>query len=483
MFVMIRMPLLLLVALLLSGAALADTYRMYVGDMKVLRLGHITRVAVGNGKLLSTSILDNGNLLVLAEKEGDTELKVWADGGETTHKLYITKLDSSRTSSEVAQSLRNLPGITTRCVGQNTIVEGSVSEQTAKLIEKVAAKYSDIINLTVQSTIGEIAQVLENVPGVKVRRVGKYAVLEGAVDKVGKAVIEAAKSSFPDLLDLARESALRPEPMVYMKVQITEFSTNALENLGIDWTTSFNGPSLGFAKDVNQDGDPAASVLANKSPLSGLTASNASSAIGYFGIATLITSAINLAVSNGDALNLAQPTLSARSGGKAKFLSGGQIPIPVPGPDKTTIIEFKDYGILLKVEPKAGVTGNVIAKVETEVSTVDNSVTVNGVPGFKTRNTTTEVSLKDGQTLVISGLVNHEIGKDITKFKWLGDLPILGQLFRSTNFRNKRSDLVIFITPHIVDPKNRLNKAALTRAKAMRQRFLKAIDSNDDILD
>ena len=473
-----------LVGLILAGTAAADSFKMYVGDMKVLHLGHVTRVAVGNGKLLSTSILEDGNLLVLAEKDGDTELKVWIDGTrETTHKFYITKLDSARTSSEVAQSLKNLPGINVRRVGENTIVEGSVSEQTGKLIEKVAGKYKDIINLTVQSSIGEISEVLEGVPGVKVRRVGKYAVLEGAVDEVGKAVIEAAKSAFPDLLDLTRETMLKPEPMVHMNVQITEFSTNALENLGIDWTTTFNGPSLGYANDFLHTGDPTASSLNNGGTLTASGATTANKALGYFGIATLITSAINLAVSNGDALILAQPTLSARSGGKAEFLSGGQIPIPVPGPDSTTTIEFKDYGIVLKVEPKAGISGNVIAKVTTEVSTIDSSVTVNGVPGFKTRNTTTEVSLKDGQTLVISGLVNHEVGKDVSKFKWLGDLPVLGPLFRSTSFRNNHSDLVIFITPHIVDPNNKANKDAVAHAKTLRTRFFKAIDENEDILE
>lgn len=480
-----RVIMVLLLAFGLSGSLLAESVRMYAGDMRVLNLGHITRVAVGNGKLLSTSILENGELLVLAEKEGDTELKVWTDGNRvTTYKIYITKQDSTRTASEAAQSLKNLPGISIRQVGKNTVVEGYVTEQTAELIDKVAGKYPDLINLTRKSSIAELAEVLQALPGVKVRRIGKYAVVEGAVNAVGKKLIEAAKSAFPDLLDLTQEAMLKSEPMVYMEVQITEFSTNALQELGIDWTTSFNGPSAGFAKDFSQDGDPNASVLGNSTnPLTGLVATDASSAIGYFGIATLITSQIKLAVSNGDALILAQPTLSARSGGKAEFLSGGQFPVPVPGPNQTTTIEFKDYGIRLKIEPRAGITGNVLAKVEAEVSAIDKSVAVGNTPGTKSRKTATEVSLRDGQTLVISGLVNHDVGKDVTKFKWLGDLPILGALFRSTSFRNNHSDLVIFITPHIVDADSPLNKRRVAHADELRARFLKAVDEGQDILE
>jgi len=303
-------------------------------------------------------------------------------------------------------------------------------------------------------------------------------VLEGAVDKMGKAVIEAAKTAFPDLSDLTIESLVLAEPMVYMNVQITEFNTSALENLGINWSTTFNGPSMGWAHDWVKSGAPEqAGVKQEGNPLVAAVAG------GYFGIATLITSKINVAVSNGDALLIASPTLSARSGGKAEFLSGGEIPYPVPGPNATVTIEFKEFGIKLNVEPRAGIGGNVVAKVFTEVSSIDESVTVEGVPGLKTRKTSTEASLRDGETLVISGLVNNEVGKDINKVKWLGDLPILGPLFRSTNFRNKRSDLVIFITPHIIDAESPENKAAIAHAKKLREDFFRTVGESEEILD
>jgi len=466
----------------LSTSLHADEFKLYVGDMQILSIGKITRVAVGNGSLISTSILENGNLLVLAEKEGDTELQIWLDNGNrVTHKIYITKLDSARTSSEISGVIRNMPGITVRKVGGNTVIEGSVTEETGKLLETVASKYSDLINLTTTSSLSDISELLSSLTGLNVRKIGKYAVIEGAVDSDGKALIEAAKTVFPTILDLTTLTKLALKPTISLNVQITEFSTNRLDSLGIRWSTSFNGPSAGGAYDVARGGS--ASVFENQTVLSAAGESLAHKGFGFFGLATFISSAINVAVTDGDALILASPTLTAKSGGKAEFLSGGQIPIPVPGADGTTTIEFKDYGISLKVEPEAGVTGNVSAKVEAEVSTIDNSVSVNGVPGIRTRKTLTEANLRHGETLVISGLVNNEASKDVDKVAWLGELPILGPLFSSTSFRNNRSDLVIFITPTVVDTESAGNQAAIERATELRQKFLGNINENEGILD
>lgn len=476
--------------LLVVQSAAANDFKMFVGEMKVLKLGKITRVAVGKGALMSTSILEDGNLLILAEDEGDTEVKIWLDNGDlVSHKFYISKTDIQRSSAEARSLLRNIPGLRVRQVGINMVLEGMVNEDTAKLLDKATAKYGDIINMTIVNALDDIVEVLSGVPGVKARRVGSHVVLEGVVDKKSKAMIEAANGKFANILDFTVDSKLQPEPMIYMTVQITEFNTNALENLGINWATSFNGPSVGYAHDFIDHGPPnAATALNNQTGATPLVVDTSlvpgvNEAVGYFGIATLITSSINLAVSSGDALLLASPTLSAKSGGKAEFLSGGQVPVPVPGPNQTTTIEYKDYGIVLNVEPWADETGAVLAKVTTEVSSIDQSVSFGNVPGFRTRKTSTEASLKDGQTLVISGLVNSEVGKDIASVKWLADVPILGELFKSTNFRNNRSDLVIFITPHIINAESEENQAGIAHARKLREDFFSTIGESEEILD
>jgi pilus assembly protein CpaC len=168
---------------------------------------------------------------------------------------------------------------------------------------------------------------------------------------------------------------------------------------------------------------------------------------------SIITSTINMAVNNGDAFVLAAPELSTRSGGKAEFLAGGQIPVvsPASGTAPATV-QFKDYGIKLSIEPVTDEKGNVSATLDTEISSVDPSVAVMGNPGFLTRKTKSQFNVQEGQTIVISGLVNTELAKDISKLAGLGNLPILGALFRSNNFRAGRTDLVILVTPTVVDP-------------------------------
>lgn len=493
---------LLSLVLLAGGAGVqADEFQMYVGAMKTLTPGKVTRVAVGNGKLLSTSVLDNGKLLVLAEKEGDTLMQIWLENGQMIeHKFFITPADSSRTTSEASLALSNLPGVKTRQVGPNILVEGRVNTQTAELVEKVAAKYPDIINLTTKTSGDEAIEILRMMPGLKVKKVGKHLVVSGNVDADTKAALEKVQASYPDILNLTIEKLLIEDPMIFMNVKITEFGNNALKNLGIDWSTTFAGPQAAYARDWEYEGHPSVSAWNNqngKPPLVGSPGqyrrevdgsmkifNNVRDPVGFFGIATMITSAINLAVTNGDALMLASPTLSAKSGGKAEFLAGGQIPIAVPQGDGKMSTEFKDYGITLNIEPKASRNGSITSKVTAEVSTLDKSVTNSqGIPGFLTRKAQTEVSMRDGQTLVISGLVNRQLSNDVRKVAGLGDIPIIGALFKSTNFANKKSDLVIFITPHIAGANSEINKQGLERAVNLRDRFLKSVDAGVEILD
>lgn len=259
--------------------------------------------------------------------------------------------------------------------------------------------------------------------------------------------------------------------MVYMKVQIVEMKKSLSESLGVQWDTTINGPGAGVAGDLITSRSPLFRIPQTSPgfPSLPLTIESFRS---YFGIATGISSKINLAVSNGDAFVLATPELSTRSGGEAKFLAGGQIPVVTPASGLSpATVTYKDYGIKLTIKPVADDKGFVSTGVTTEVSTIDNSVAVNNQPGFLTRQTDSEVNVQAGQTMVISGLVNNDLARDVQKVPWLGELPILGPLFRSTNFRNGRTDLVIFVTPTVVDPTSTINRERLDKALDMQEKF------------
>ncbi len=163
-------------------------------------------------------------------------------------------------------------------------------------------------------------------------------------------------------------------------------------------------------------------------------------------------SMINLMVQNGDALILAEPSLSCRSGGSARFVAGGELPIPQTSGLGNVSVSFKEYGVKFDVSPVASPSGVIAAKIATEVSAINFDVMVSDVPGITKRRAETEVNLREHETLVIAGLLSEESMRNIDKLPELGELPMLGQSVRSRAFRDRRTELVVFITPRFVDP-------------------------------
>ncbi len=239
---------------------------------------------------------------------------------------------------------------------------------------------------------------------------------------------------------------VRMESMVRMRVRMVEFRKSAIGKLGIDWTDNINGPGYATVGDVigNNLYRPAVTGFEN-------LPTNVSPFSTYFGIATNITSSINLLASNGDAVTLAEPVLTARNGGSASFLAGGEVPYPSVGENGQTIVEFKEYGIKLNVAPLVDEFGNVHTAIETEISQLDIASAVGNTPGLLTRRAETQVNVRSGQTIVISGLLSSESSDDIDKVPGIGNLPIIGRFFRSTSKRDSVSELVIFVTPEVVE--------------------------------
>jgi pilus assembly protein CpaC len=389
---------------------------LYVGEVKTLPMTRIQRIAIGNGRLITTNVLEN-DLLLLGEQAGRTSMFIWgADGKETRYVV--------------------------------TVVQNDLNDSYKRL-----------------------SALLAGMANIKVDRVGQHVVVTGNASKADLSRIASVTGLFPQTLNLVREEEVTMRRMIYMKVQIVEMKKSLSESIGVQWDTTINGPGAGTAGDIVTSTNPLFRIPQQSPGFPALPLS-IQSFRNYFGIATGITSKINLAVSNGDAWVLATPELSTRSGGEAHFLAGGQIPVitPASGLSPATVT-YKDYGIKLTIKPVADDKGFVATNVSTEVSTIDNSVAVNNQPGFLTRQTDSELNVQAGQTMVISGLVSNDLARDVQKVPWLGDLPILGPLFRSTNFRNGRTDLVIFVTPTVVDPTSTLNRERLDKALDMQEKF------------
>jgi pilus assembly protein CpaC len=135
-------------------------------------------------------------------------------------------------------------------------------------------------------------------------------------------------------------------------------------------------------------------------------------------------------------------------------------------------VEYKDYGIKLHVEPLVNAEGDISAKIETEISKIDPAVVVAGFPGFLTRRGNTELNVHEGDTIVISGLVDANAAKTIDKVPGVGQIPVLGELFRSRAFQANRTDLVVFVTPYVIDAHAKRNQDLVKHSDQLREDFL-----------
>lgn len=166
---------------------------------------------------------------------------------------------------------------------------------------------------------------------------------------------------------------------------------------------------------------------------------------------------INALEGSGFAYTLARPSLVALSGQSATFLAGGEVPVPVPSSGSDNVsIEYKEFGIRLTLTPTVVSRDRIVLKVAPEVSELDytNAVNIAGtlVPGLKVRRTDTSISLADGESFVISGLISTRNSSQVDKFPGLGDIPILGAFFRSSNISREERELLMIVTPHLIQP-------------------------------
>lgn len=254
---------------------------------------------------------------------------------------------------------------------------------------------------------------------------------------------------------------------VMLEVRIAEMHRNVMERMGIDLAAYFDG---NFAFTMLND---LFKLDNQRGPLSlGENASNAivnSARTGLFQLSSgqaSVTGFLDILKNNGLVKILAEPTLVCRSGEDAQFLAGGEIPIPIPQGLGTVAIEYKQYGVSLVFSPTVIDGDRISLKVFPEVSELDfaNALSISGfnVPALTSRRASTLVELGNGQSFAIAGLLRDEVRETIKKYPGLGDVPVLGTLFRSSEFQKSETELVIIVTPHLAKPLDSQNIALPT---------------------
>jgi pilus assembly protein CpaC len=277
-----------------------------------------------------------------------------------------------------------------------------------------------------EALLAQVQKLLIGTHRVEARLAGDRVVLEGLrVSAADRERVAAVAKAWPgrvfDFVD-----KLGWDAMIHMQVSILEVRRSASDALGIRWDSLMQGP------------------------VATINAAAGAARRGRIEWNAQLGSSIDLLRQRGDARVVAQPTLSCRSGGEAHFVAGGELPVPVLNGQGTPDVQFREYGVILDVKPTVDAEGSVYARIDTEVSDIDRSVQVMGVPGILKRHSTTEVNVRAGETIVIAGLVEQLRSHDRRGLPGLAAVPGLGALFDSRTRSDQGSELVVFITPRIV---------------------------------
>lgn len=247
---------------------------------------------------------------------------------------------------------------------------------------------------------------------------------------------------------------------VLLEVRLIEASRSSGKELGVRWFAR-DGTSTVFTSGV----EPGGTAGSGNVQVDGATIdTRLPSGSAPFG--SLLTSVLGLGIEadvliqalerRGLARRLAEPNLVAKSGEEANFLAGGEVPIPVAQPDGQISVEYKEFGVRLTFTPTVLDGGRINLVMEPEVSQVDNTggVVVNGlsVPSFTSRRVRTTVELRNGQSFAVAGLLQTSNERTQDQVPLLGNIPIIGALFRSASFQRQETDLVVIVTPRLVDP-------------------------------
>jgi len=281
---------------------------------------------------------------------------------------------------------------------------------------------------------------------VTIQPAGDSLILSGTVSSSDRlrqvlAVAERyAPGAVTNLLSIAGSQ------QVLLQVRFAEVQRSALADLGANFVLQYQNGNGAYAL---------ASGLGTPATAFGAIAGQLTDNLSYN-----LQASINALEKKGMLRTLAEPNLIALSGDTASFLAGGQIPIPVAQTSSGTIpvltVQFKDFGVSLSFTPTVIGKEQINLEMSSEVSSIDPTLSVStggiSVPGLKVRRAKTTIELKDGQSFSIAGLLQDDFQDGVAQLPVLGSIPILGTLFRSTNFQHQQTELVVLITTHLVDP-------------------------------
>lgn len=273
-----------------------------------------------------------------------------------------------------------------------------------------------------------------------------------------------ARQFVPDPNSVINTVQVMQQQQVMLEVRFIEVNRQASRELGVQWNYFGNSALANVGNQITPNNQPPPFAGAPQLPLTstaGSVAAGVLSGASPYGfllsqLSNRVQVSINALEQRGLARSLAEPNLVALSGDTASFLAGGEIPIPEAGALGVVSFAYKPYGVGLSFTPTVLRDGLINLMIKPEVSEIDtaHTVTVAGtaVPGLITRKASTTLELRDGQSFMLGGLLQDTGNTAQDQLPWVGDVPVLGALFRSSHYQKNETDLVIVVTPHIVRP-------------------------------
>lgn len=388
-----------------TGIKRAQSMQVVVGTSLVYESPvPFTRASLANPEIADASVISPRQLYVTGKTVGITNLMVWGKDGRVAAAYHV----------EVAPDLTRLKEQLHHLFSDETQIQVTATHD----------------HVTLSGTIGS---------AVRLHR-----------------VLTLAEAYAPKkVVNLLQVSGVQ---QVMLEVRVAEMDRTLLRRLGFNASfTDGSGKSFGVSALKNLASVAADGVLPFAAPPVGLAVSQAVNALFRFqsGSSTW-TGFIDALKENNLAKVLAEPTLTAISGQEASFLAGGEFPIPVPQAFGVTTVQFKKFGVQLNFTPVVLDQRRMSITVTPEVSELNfaNGLTLQGltVPSINTRRASTVIELGDGQSFAVAGLLRDQVREVVSKYPVLGDIPILGALFRSSQFQKNETELIIVVTPHLVVP-------------------------------
>ncbi|MDR7151493.1 pilus assembly protein CpaC [Hydrogenophaga palleronii] len=414
-------------------ATVGPSMDLTVGKSTLLRMPtEVTRISLGNPTVADVTLISPTELYLLGKAYGSTNLIVWRKGGGATAIDVNVNIDYKRMEAKLRELLPNETGIQVRPAADSVILTGVVSSAVkAMAAEEIANAFVRDVNKSL---------VLPVVAGDNRAESGATMKVASTSGGSGAAAARTAGARVVNLLSVAEAQ------QVMLEVVVAEVSKTMMEKMGINLLSTRTGGGWTYGINPNFGGD-GRGLFSGINPLSGNRFQ------------------FDAEKSDGVVKILAEPNLVAVSGQEASFLAGGKIFIPVARDNNATggttiTLEEKEFGVGVKFTPTVLEGGRIHLKVAPEVSELSPTgtpfTTVAGVtsilPSFTTRRAATTVQLMDGQSLAIAGLIKNNARQALDAVPGLGEVPVLGALFRSNEFQDDRTELMFVITPRLVKP-------------------------------